>query len=237
MTISSPRTSRSLIAASLVSVLAVGLTACESFDKGQEHSAGWSLLEPSQRHPILVSQSPKNMKLRVARGQHGLSSSQRADLYAFLTKYRAQDGANSKIVVSVPAGSANEVSAMHAVADMRPMMAELGFNEASVSIEPYHADGDPQPPIRVSYLRYQAEAPECGRWPDNLAQSSRNLNYHNFGCSQQRNLAVMVANPADLLGPRSMTAANGDRRDVVYEKYIKGEVSGAARGGDERAAK
>jgi pilus assembly protein CpaD len=126
---------------------------------------------------------------------------------------------------------------MHAVADMRPMMAELGFNEASVSIEPYHADGDPQPPIRVSYLRYQAEAPECGRWPDNLAQSSRNLNYHNFGCSQQRNLAVMVANPADLLGPRSMTAANGDRRDVVYEKYIKGEVSGAARGGDERAAK
>jgi pilus assembly protein CpaD len=226
--------SRPLAIASFAALFALALTGCESLDKGPEHHAGWTLLEPTQRHPILVTQKPSNLNLRVARGQHGLSSSQRADLYAFLTKYRSERSNASRVVVSVPAGSANEMSAMHAVADMRPMLAELGFSEASMSIEPYHAEGDPQPPIRVSYLQSKAEAPECGRHPENLAHTARNINFHNFGCSQQRNLAHMIANPADLVTPRAMSPSNADRRDDVYEKYIKGAQTSAARSNDER---
>ncbi len=224
---------KAVVACALVTTLA----GCEHIDNKPSQSAGWTLLEPSERHPILVSQKAHNMNVAVARGQNGLSSHQRAQLYAFLEKYRSQDGGNSKIVVSVPAGAANEVSAMRAVADLRPMLGEHGFTETSVSIEPYHAEGSSQPPIRVSYLRFHAEAPECGRWPDNLAESKRNTNYHNFGCAQQRNLAAMIANPSDLLGPRTMSSANGDRRDAVYEKYIKGESTGASRSSDERATK
>jgi pilus assembly protein CpaD len=231
------RPTRPLALIGAAALLAVGLTGCESFDKGNDHHAGWSLIEPSQRHPILVSQKPHNMNLRVARGQHGLSSSQRADLYAFLTKYKNEGGTSSRVVLSVPAGSANEMSAMHAVADMRPMLAEMGFSDASMTIEPYHAEGDPQPPIRVSYLVHKAEAPECGRWPDNVAMSNRNLNYANFGCAQQRNLANQIANPADLIAPRAMTARSGERNDVVHEKYIKGSATGATRSEDERASR
>ena len=58
-----------------------------------------------------------------------------------------------------------------------------------------------QRPIRLSYLRYVAEAPECGQWPTNLAEDYRNLPYPNLGCAQQHNLAAQIANPADLLGP------------------------------------
>lgn len=220
-----------------VAIGALSLAGCEHLDDRPSHSAGWSLLEPSQRHPIMVSQQPNSVALRIARGSNGLAPSQRAELYSFLTRYRAQDGGNSKIVISVPAGSANEVSAMHAVADMRPMLAEQGFSDSSITVEPYHSDGQAQPPIRVSYLRYVAEGPECGRWPDNLAETKRNLNYHNFGCAQQRNLAAQIANPADLLGPRTMDPASADRREVKYDKWVKGESSGAARNGDERAAK
>jgi pilus assembly protein CpaD len=221
----------------VISVLALGLAGCEHLEDKPSHSAGWSLLEPSQRHPIIVSQQPHNMSVRVARGASGLAPHQRAELYNFLTKYRAQDGGNSKIVISVPAGSANEVAAMHAVADMRPMLSDHGFSESSITVEPYHSGKDPQPPIRVSYLRYVAEGPECGRWPENLADSKRNVNYENFGCAQQKNLAAMISNPADLLGPRTMTAAPADRRDVTYEKYAKGESSHANRTGDERVTK
>ena len=49
------------------------------------------------------------------------------------------------------------------------------------------------------------------------------VNYHNFGCSTQSNIAAMVSNPADLLGPRSMTPSSADRRDTVYDKYVKGQ--------------
>jgi len=226
-----------VVKAAAVTVAAMALAGCEHLEDRPSHSAGWTLLEPSQRHPIMVSQQPHSVAVQVNRGSQGLAPSQRAQLYSFLTRYRAQDGGNSKIVISVPAGSANEVAAMHAVADMRPMLAEQGFADSAITVEPYHSDGSAQPPIKVSYLRYVAEGPECGRWPDNLAETKRNVNYHNFGCAQQRNLAAQIANPADLLGPRTMDRADADRRQDTYEKWVKGQVSGAPRSGDERAAK
>ena len=222
----------------IVCGLSTALAGCEALDEKPSHSAGWTLLDTTQRHPILVQQQPHAMSLRVARGQLGLAPSQRAQLYNFLEKYRANDSGNSKLVVSVPAGSANEVASMHAIADIRPLLLERGFAENAVSIEPYTADGDNQPPIRVSYLRFKADGPECGRWPDNLADSRRNTNYHNFGCAQQRNLAAQIANPADLLGPRTMTPGHAERRDtVITEKYAKGENSATPRTADERVSR
>jgi pilus assembly protein CpaD len=230
------RTARLLATTTAIAVAAL-LGGCEHFEDKPSHSAGWSLLEPSQRHPIMVSQQPHNIALHVARGAQGLAPSQRAQFYNFLTKYRAQDGGNSKIVISVPAGSANEVAAMHAVADMRPMLAEQGFADSAISVEPYHGDGAPTAPIRVSYLRYVAEGPECGHWPDQLAVTKRNLNYHNFGCAQQRNLAAQIANPADLLGPRTIGPAYADRRDFKFERWVAGQNTAAGRTADERAAR
>jgi len=43
--------------------------------------------------------------------------------------------------------------------------------------------------MRLSYLRYVAEGPECGRWTTNLAEDPRHLPYPNFG-AQQRKLAA-----------------------------------------------
>ncbi len=215
--------------------LGLFLSGCEALNEKPSHSAGWTLLDPSQRHPIMVQQQPHTMNLKVARGQNGLSASQRAKLYNFVEKFKATDSGNSKLVISVPAGSANETASMHAVSDIRPMLADRGFTDQSVSIEPYAADGDHQAAIRISYLRFHAEGPECGRWPENLAETPRNNNYHNFGCAQQRNLAAQIANPADLLGPRTMTAGSGARNDVVFEKYTKGEDTAAVRGPNQRA--
>ena len=88
------------------------------------------------------------------------------------------------------------------------MISGYGFAESNVAIEPYHERRDASAPIRLSYLRYVAEAPECGQWPTNLAEDYRNLPYPNLGCAQQHNLAAQIANPADLLGPRTMDPAD-----------------------------
>ena len=88
-----------------------------------------------------------------------------------------------------------------------------------------------------SYLRYVAEAPACGDWSTNLAHEPMNLPYPNFGCATQRNLAVSVANPADLLGPRSETARSSERRDFVWNKYVHGDPTGARKSADERVNK
>ena len=222
-----------------LAVACTGLAGCDSLmgDRQEQFNAGQQLLTPAERHPIIVSQQPHKMAVKVARGAAGLSPAQKASVIDFLTRYRAADAGNSKLVISVPSGSANEVSSMNAVADMRPLLADQGFAESAISIEPYHAEGDPQPPVRIAYLRFAAEGPTCGKWPSNLAETSRNVNYENFGCASQKNLAAMVSNPADLLGPRTMTPASADRRDTTWGRYIKGDPSGASRSSDERAAK
>ncbi len=223
----------------LLAAASIGLAGCDSLtgDRQEQVNVGQQLLTPAERHPIIVSQQLNKMSVKVARGAAGLTPTQRASVIDFLTRYRVADAGNSKLVISVPSGSANEVSAMNAVADMRPLLADQGFSESAVSIEPYHAEGDPQPPVRIAFLRYAAEGPACGKWPSNIAETPRNVNYENFGCAQQKNLAAMVSNPADLLGPRTMTPASADRRDATWGKYIKGEPSGATRSADERATK
>lgn len=233
------RSGRGVLTFAMVGMAALVLGGCDHLlrEQQEDFDGGRVVLDPTQRHPIIVSQQPHRMTLSVARGASGLNPAQRAGVIDFLTKYRAADAGNSKLIIAVPSGSANEIAAMNAVADMRPILQDQGFSETLVSIEPYHSDGNPQPPIRISYLRFAADGPNCGKWPSNLAETTRNLNYENFGCSQQRNLAAVVSNPADLLGPRTMTPASAERRDVTWEKYVKGEKSHTDRSGDERATK
>ena len=73
-----------------------------------------------------------------------------------------------------------------------------------------------------------AEAGPCGQWPYDLgpswgAHDSSNRPYWNLGCSQQRNLAAMVDNPADLVQPRGETEIYAARRSTVVDKYGKGQ--------------
>jgi len=197
-------------------------------DQAGAQVAGWTLIEPAERHPILVSQQPANLNLRVATGSQGLTSVQRARVMEFVSRSKSGDTGNSRFVIAAPGGSANESAAMEAADEVRHLMLEGGYSETSIAVEPYQANGG-EAPLRVSYMRYVAEAPECGQdWSQNLAANYQNTPYPNFGCAGQRNLAVMIANPADLLGPRTMTPRDSTRRDVAYDKYIKGEQTGAA---------
>jgi pilus assembly protein CpaD len=219
-----------LIAAAAAGLLVAG---CKAGDTSPQ-VAGWHVVDPSQRHPILVSQQPSNLAVRVPRGSAGMSPHQKAQVVEFLARYRAGDSGNSKLVISAPSGSPNEVASMQAVAEIRYLMRDGGFSDSSITVEAYHEEREPQPAIRIAYQRFVAEGPECGRWPANVADESSNLSYANFGCATQRNFAAQVANPADLVGPRVMTPAAGERRDVVWGKYIKGESTIATKQSDER---
>ena len=125
---------------------------------------------------------------------------------------------------------------MRAVDDVRGIARDFGLDESRISVSPYPSHGKGETALRISYTRYVAEAPECGAWPDNVGGDYRNLPYANFGCATQRNFAMQVANPADLLGPRTMTPATAERRDDRWEKFNKGDSTIAKRAQDERAS-
>ncbi len=213
--------------------LTLALPGCKT-DDNRGQVAGWALVDPTQRHPIIVSQQPQTMNLRVPRGSSGLAPQQRAELLAFADRSRASDAGNSRLIIAAPSGSNNEVAAISAVGEIRDLLSDRGFSEASIQVEAYSQEGAGEPPIKVSYLRYVAEGPECGQWPENLAYNPNNLPHPNLGCANQRNLAAMVANPADLLGPRTPSQRSGERRDATWEKYVKGESTTAVKADDEK---
>lgn len=214
--------------------LTLALPGCKT-DDNRGQVAGWALVDPAQRHPIIVSQQPQTMSLRVPRGSSGLAPQQRAELLAFADRSRASDAGNSRLIIAAPSGSGNEVAAMGAVDEIRTLLSERGFPESSIQVEAYSQEGGGQePPIKVSYMRYVAEGPECGKWPENLAYNPNNLPHPNLGCANQHNLAAMVANPADLLGPRTPSQRSSERRDAVWDKYVKGDISATKKSDDEK---
>ena len=214
----------------------MALTGCKHTDD-PTRVEGWTLVDASERHPILVSQQPTTHIVKVPPGANGLSGGQRAQLLDFADHYRATDNGASRLVIQAPSGGANEVSSMYAVSQIRALLTDQGFAENMISVEAYDANGTREPPIRVSYLRFVAEPPPCGNWSTNLAEEPMNLPHPDLGCANQHNLAAMVANPADLLGPRSETARDSMRRDQVFTKYINGQPTGARKSADERVNK
>ena len=216
------------------SIAALAVAACIHDDQSPM-VAGWAIVDPAQRHPIMVSQEPITLAIRVPRWASGLSPQQRTQVIRLIESHAARDAGDSRLVVHAPRGAANEGASMQAVAEIRGLVREAGFDESSIAVDTYLDGHSPEPPIRISSLRYTAEAPVCGHWGSNLAEDPLNVGVPNLGCAAQANFAAMVTNPGDLLGPRNATPRASERRDVTWQKYIKGDSTVAKKSADERA--
>ena len=219
-------------ALTLLTVLLVGASfgGCMRSPRFQ---APFTLANPNERHPIVVKQGEATLDLAVLRGSSGLTRSQRAELYAFLREYKS--GRAERLLIKAPSGGANETAAMRAYDDVRYAMQRAGISPRDVLLEPYFAKWDPGAPLRLSYLQYIAEPPDCPDWSENLARDPQNMPSPNMGCATQRNFAAMVANPEDLLYPRGETPRPGERRDTVWSKYVKGDTTISKRDPSEHA--
>jgi type IV pilus biogenesis protein CpaD/CtpE len=80
----------------------------------------------------------------------------------------------------------------------------------------------------------KASVPDCGMWPDNLADTSSNELNPNHGCAVQANIAAMAAYPEDLIGGnRHHPKPLGDTQwGAFYGGYTgAGAASGGGGGG------
>jgi pilus assembly protein CpaD len=201
--------------------------------KSPRFQAPFTLANANERYPIAVHQGEVALDLAVNRGSAGLNPSQRAQLYSFLRDYKEQ-GVET-LLIRAPSGGPNETAIMHAYDQVRKAMLGAGIPRKEIVVEPYYSNGDPAAPLRVSYLQYVAEPPDCPDWSENIARDPQNMPWTNMGCATQRNLAVSVANPEDLVQPRGETPRPGERRDVVWGKYIAGTPTISVRAPSEHA--
>ncbi len=120
---------------------------------------------------------------------------------------------------------------MRAVHEIRQLLSDNGIAETSIAVEVYSREGEPQRSHpRLVTCATSPKGRIARDWSTNLATDRQNMPHPNLGCATQKNLAAMIANPADLLGPRSETQpVLGERRDVTWDKYLKGETLRARR--------
>jgi pilus assembly protein CpaD len=207
------------VAATLALVAAAGLGAgCQSYDRSH-YIAGSVPDDYRTRHPIVVRQSENAEDIVVSPNSRGLSYRDRAVAQTFASRFNQSGSANMAILV--PAGSQNQAAAMRTAQQIVVVLAERGISRRRISIQSYNAaqHGDAAT-LRLVYTGTSAEVESaCGQWNEDILETSQNRNYQNFGCATQQNLAAMVANPEDLLGPRGVSEIDATRRTNVINDW------------------
>jgi pilus assembly protein CpaD len=205
-----------LRAASLAAVLMAGSCA-EPFNDGK------IVADPEVNHPITVEPSYATIKVPASRN---LSPDDAAHFTAFVEDYLAHG--NGAISISAPSGP----GASDAITYFGEQLAALGVPRSRILVGTRDAaDGDTR--IEIGFVTYVAHTDACGNWSENTADTASNLPMLDFGCSVQNNVAVMVADPRDLMTTGQMGDVDTTRRSTVLDNFDKGQPTAATKTQDQ----
>jgi pilus assembly protein CpaD len=205
----------------LFRVLAVGSVlvagSCSAANDGNSISE-----DGARNHPIAVEPSYRDLKVQYAGGAEGINAADAAKFDAFVADYRVHG--NGSLGISVPSGAGSRA----AISFFGERAALSGISRDKILVTTREA-GNSDPRVDVSYIAYTAHTQACGDWSDDESFTMENHTSKNFGCAVQQNIAAMVADPRDLLGPGAMGPVSTNRRAAVMDHYEKGEVTQAAK--------
>lgn len=214
----------------LAVALAFTLVGCGGFNGVEDAQSGVNHV-----HPISVESDVATLNIDVIPGQPGLSPADKEAITGFAAGYRQRG--HGALTISTPSGSPNAGAAAVALSDVRDVLFESGVGGGDLSYTPYRASGsDKAAPLILSFKRYVARPTACGNWSGSYSSDSSNGLLPNHGCATQNNLAVLVADPADLMGPRNMDPADAGRRSTVLDKYRAGEATATVRSDQDSGA-
>ncbi len=206
---------RTVLKTGLLAAALSGLAACASTPPEEGPSKTAATETQQWVDKIKVTSAPDEIVL--APHANGLSANQSAALEDL--HHRWLEAEARELVVTAP-----NTSGLMAT-QIRDRLIGLGAPGSNVRIVGFNPVGPEDNTIRVGFLRYEAEKLKCGQRWENLAATRNNTAYDNFGCAMAANMAAQVANPEDLIRPRDMDPADPGRRDTIFGKYRKGEVT------------
>lgn len=222
--------SKSVQTAATLAVTGMIVSACSSpLANGPQQAI---LIE--QKFPISVEPQMTTIGVRIDPGLQRLDPADVARVEAFADHWKERG--QGAMTVSAPQGSPNQRAGEAALMQTVSILKRAGVPEHMIARTGYPASTAPgEPPVTMSFMSLTAVATDCSTlgWPDNLASSSKNVPWTNFGCATQSNFAAMVSNPRDLMEPQPMAPADATRRGKVIEAYRDGKTTQTKRSKDE----
>ena len=217
-----------IILATLLGV--AGLSACRS--TAAAPTAAQLGGTPLDRHEIGVMPKTEFLEIRLNPQDTQLRQNDRNRIENFVRAYT--DSGHGPLVMSMPAEGANSQLAVQAVVEAREIAWSLGVEYEEISGNAYDAQSDRLAPLILAYQSYEAMAPQCDSLARyDMANVSSNNELPTFGCAVRKNMAAMIADPADLLGTHPLDQGDVVRRAVILEKFRNGEITGASKSSDE----
>jgi pilus assembly protein CpaD len=170
------------------------------------------------RYPITVAPEMRTLRIPYGGVGAGIDLNMQAQLRRFVGEYR--NAGVGAISVSTPEGWEN------VALEFAGHVAQLGVPRDRIVLGT-NPTRQPGSEIEIGFVSYKAETKACGDWSEDLAVTRRNAPSPNLGCATQNNIAAMVADPRDFIGPQPMDPGDTQRRMTVLEKYRAGESTPA----------
>ncbi|WP_461343446.1 CpaD family pilus assembly protein [Brevundimonas sp. GN22] len=205
--------------ACLLGGAALALSACVGPDANLDRGMGPM---PLSRYVLQVE--PDQDRIALAVHQNGLSLNQRQAIMALAQRYRGSN--QTGLVIQVPTDG--EQMANQTASQIASTLENVGVPRAQISVEGYRAPSA-NAPVLAGFTTIRAAVPRCGAEWGNLGRTGNNDGASNFGCAVNANLAAQIADPNDIVAPRTMTPPSAQRRTVVFEAYRQGQATSAQR--------
>lgn len=180
------------------------------------------------RNAISVEKKTEFLEVAIHPEASEISLADKAAISGFVAAYR--DHGHGPLVMSLPESSANPQLAVAAVAEARAIAYENGVQYEEIEGTHHGENSMVSEPMILAFQAYEAIAPDCPSLAEiNVADISTNNESSTLGCAVRSNLAAMIADPADLLGARTLDKGDPIRRSVILEKFRQGEATGSTR--------
>lgn len=215
-----PHARRGALVGAVAALLAGCTTAREPTITGSLPHEGYKT-----RHPILITEQAETLDLPVG-SQAGRLTDRAADTVVAFAQEAVEAGAHN-VTVLLPKGSANAIAAARVSRSINAALVRGGVAPGGIVYRSYvAADPTVDAPVRLAYPKMKAGLDHaCGQWPEQITTTAKNVDYWNFGCATQANLAAMVVEPSDLVTPRGMSPASAARRQTIFKAYEGGKAT------------
>ncbi|MBL4748958.1 MAG: hypothetical protein JKY17_09575 [Magnetovibrio sp.] len=156
-----------------------------------------------QNHKIQVTR--EHISVSIALPDHGfeLSPSDQRRFRVFLRDF-VQRGRSSVVVESALPTLAQAI------------LVKNGFRENEIIFAP--STTIPAPNAVLSFTANKVVAPECGDWTSSNTFNPLNQPHPNFGCSLQRNIGKVVADPGDFIQQQPAFGGAATRSDQAIQR-------------------
>ena len=177
-------------------------------------------------HPVTVAETIERLELYARPDGLSLSARDRTAVAAFMQGYAASG--NGALFINRPAGHMNGLGVQATDQLLSGIMREVGVSPSAAQAGEYLVrPGDPAPVV-VSYATLRTVPQDCSSYGD-MGDMRSNGVHPDFGCFHRANMAAMISDPRQLIAPLPQGVSNAQRRQVIYDRYIKGESTAAER--------